>query len=203
MRQAADFLVMTHSWRTGACHLGAAFALLPPRRTLLPRTLGAAISPEDARVPAHEGHEQPGFSVGEIVVVLAIIGVVTTVTAPMMLSYWRAAALKGAAQELAAIANQARALSISRHTLVCMDQQSNRVRLLTGGCAGAAWVGAGTDANGWFSLDSGIAITTNPQVVFNPLGAATTAGTFTVHNPSDGNNMSVAVATTGRVTVSY
>ena len=72
-----------------------------------------------------------GFSVGEIVVVLAIIAIITTVTAPMMLSYWRAAALRGGAQELAAIANQARALSISRHTLVCMDKSGNRVRLLT------------------------------------------------------------------------
>jgi Tfp pilus assembly protein FimT len=102
----------------------------------------------------------------------------------MMLSYWRAAALKGGAQELAAIANQARALSISRHTLVWMDKSGNRVRLLTGGCAGAAWVGVGTDANGWFSLDNSIQITSHPQVVFNPLGAAQTAGTFTVHNAS-------------------
>jgi Tfp pilus assembly protein FimT len=142
-----------------------------------------------------------GFSVGEILAVLAIIAVVTTVTAPTMLTYWRAAALKGAAQELATIANQARALSISRHTLVCMNQSGNRIRLMTGGCAGTAWVGSGTDANGWFRLDNAIAITNNPQVVFNPLGSASTAGSFTVHNTSNGANMSVTVAGTGRVTV--
>ena len=142
-----------------------------------------------------------GFSVGEILAVFAIIAIVTTVSAPTMLTYWRAAALKSAAQELATIANQARALSISRHTLICMDRSSNRVRLLTGGCAGAAWVGAGTDANGWFRLDNGVTITNNPQVVFNPLGSASTAGAFTVHNTSSGADMSVTVAATGRVTV--
>jgi len=142
-----------------------------------------------------------GFSLGEIIAVVAIIGIVTTVTAPMMLSYWRAAALKGAAQELATVANQARALSISRHTLVCMSQSGNRVRLLTGGCGGTPWTGAGTDANGWFALDNGIQITTNPQVVFNPFGSATTSGTFTVHHPTNGANMSVIVASSGRVTI--
>ena len=34
-----------------------------------------------------------------------------------------------------------------------------------------------------------------------PLGAAVTAGTYTVHNPHGGANLSVVVAASGRVTI--
>ncbi len=61
--------------------------------------------------------------------------------------------------------------------------------------------GAGTDGNGWFTLQNGINVTTDPQVVFNYLGAATSSGTYTVRNPIDNSTMSVTVALSGRVTI--
>lgn len=142
-----------------------------------------------------------GFNLAELLVVVAVIGIITTVSAPAFVSYWRAATLKAGAQEMATILNRARQVAISRNTTVCVNQTANRVQFLTGGCGGTVWTGPGTDGNGRFTLQNGVNVTTNPQVVFNYLGAATTSGAYTVQNPINNSTMSVTVALSGRVTI--
>jgi hypothetical protein len=39
------------------------------------------------------------------------------------------------------------------------------------------------------------------NVVFTNLGAASTAGTYTVRNPANGRTLSVIVAASGRITI--
>ena len=79
---------------------------------------------------------------------------------------------------------------------------STQVQFLTGGCAGTVWTGPGTDANGWFTLQNNVQVSSaTANVVFNYMGAATTSGVYTVRNPINSGTMTVTVALSGRVTI--
>jgi Tfp pilus assembly protein FimT len=143
-----------------------------------------------------------GFGLAEFVTVVAVVGVLTAASLPMFLTYWQSATLKAGAQELAATLNRGRELAVARNTTVCVGQAGNQVRFLLGGCGGVAWIGPGTDANGWMNLVNDVKVTgTTANVVFTYLGAANVAGTYTVQNPANNRTMSVTVALTGRVTI--
>jgi len=142
-----------------------------------------------------------GYSLAEILVTVAVIGIISAVSVPFFINYSRAAATKGGAEELTTILNQARQLAIAKNTTVCVNQNAGKVQFLTGGCAGTVWKGPGTDGNGWFTLSNGVTVTTNPQVVFNFIGAATTAGVYTIQNPIDHSTLTVTVALSGRITI--
>jgi prepilin-type N-terminal cleavage/methylation domain-containing protein len=155
-----------------------------------------------------------GFTLPELVVVVAIIAIVTAVGVPVLLSYWQSATLTAGAQEVASVLNRGRQLAISQNTPVCVTfnevdpgtgQPSARMRFRVNGCPGVVgstvWTGSGTDVNGFVPLANGVTVSAGTNVVFNQLGAATTAGAFTVRNPADGRTMTVTVASSGRVTV--
>jgi Tfp pilus assembly protein FimT len=169
------------------CHLKTALGKLSRgrRRRLLGVSIGAR-----------------GFSFVELAVLVAIIGILAVVSAPAFLSYWRAAALQGGAQELATLINRGRQVAIANNTSVCVNQSGTKVQFLVGGCGGTVWTGADTDANGWFTLQSRVQVSAaTANAVFNYLGAATTAGTYTVTNPVNNASMHVTVALSGRVTI--
>ena len=143
-----------------------------------------------------------GFSLSELLVLMAIIAVIAAVSVPFFTTYWQAATLKAGAQELATILHRARQVALAQNGSVCVSQVANRVQFLTGGCAGTVWTGPGTDGNGWFTLQNNVKVSgATSSVVFNYLGAAPAAGTYTVQNPADNQTMSVTVAASGRVTV--
>ena len=78
------------------------------------------------------------------------------------------------------------------------------MQFLTGGlvCAGTVWTGPGTDANGWFTLQNNVQISSaTANVVFNFMGAATTGGVYTVQNPMDNATQTVTVSLPGRITI--
>jgi Tfp pilus assembly protein FimT len=138
----------------------------------------------------------------ELVVVVAIVGIIMAVSTPAFLSYWRTSTLRAGAEELAAILNNARQLAIKENTSVCVRRHGSRVRYHTPACGGAAWTGLGTDANGDIRLSNNVTVSADTaNVTFTYLGAASTPGTFTVRNPVDGRTLSVIVASTGRVRI--
>ncbi len=143
-----------------------------------------------------------GFSAIELLVLMGVIGILTAVSAPAFVSYWRSAALQTGTRELATILNRARQLAISQNAPVCVSQSSSKVQFLTGGCSGTVWTGPGTDGNGWSTLQNSINVSsTTANVVFNYLGAAATPGVYTVQDPVNNATMSVTVALSGRVTI--
>lgn len=143
-----------------------------------------------------------GFSAAELVVAVGVIGILTAIAVPFFLSYWRAATLRAGAQELATILNGARQLAISRNNSVCVTNDGTSVQYRIGTCASPAWTGPSTDGNGAIRLSNGLRVTgSTANPVFNYLGAASPAATFTVQNPRDGSTLTVTVSASGRVSI--
>lgn len=148
---------------------------------------------------------QRGFSTMELVMVVAIVGILSALGYPYVTTYLQAATLRAGAQELATVINGGRQLAISRNTNVCVVLSGNNAQYRTGAaspCTGTTFIGAVTKADGTITLSNDIQITAaTASVVFSALGAATTAGTYTVHSPVTGRDLSVVVAASGRVTI--
>lgn len=145
-----------------------------------------------------------GYALAELVVVVAVAGVLAALVAPTLWSYARTAALQAAARELATALHLGRQIAISLNTTVCVEVAAvTAIRLRTGGCSGAVWTGPATDGSGVIRISdsSPLHISTTANVVFTSLGAASPAGTYTVTNPTSQVTRSVVVAATGRVSV--
>ena len=146
---------------------------------------------------------QRGFSLTELIVVVAIIGILSLLATPFFIRYLRNAAVQGAAGEVATMLNQARQLAIARNQNVCVRINGATMRYELGGCGTANYYrGAGTDSNGYMRLTDNITLTTTADPVFTSLGAATTGATYTVtHSQYPTITMTVTVAGSGRVRV--
>lgn len=147
-----------------------------------------------------------GYTMAELLVVLAVVGALSALGYPYFATYLQTASLKAGAQELAAIVNGARQLAIARNSNVCMTLSSNKAVYMinvSAACAGGqVFVGTITKSDGTIALSNNIQVSgTTANVVFSNLGAATTAGTYTVRNPTTNKTMSVVVAASGRVTI--
>ncbi|MGH7323070.1 MAG: GspH/FimT family pseudopilin [Candidatus Rokuibacteriota bacterium] len=144
---------------------------------------------------------QRGFTAAEVLVVMAIVGIMALVAIPTLFSYSRASTVKAAAEEMVAGLNSARHLAIVRNRTVCLEvANANQYRFWLGSCgAGTVWTGPETGANGFVTLGNDVTVTTTANPVFDRLGAAPTQATFTISN-ADGATRSVVVAASGRVT---
>ncbi len=148
---------------------------------------------------------QAGFSLTELIVVVAMIGILAALGMPMMISYWQTSTTTAGASELATALNRARQLAIAQNTLYCVEVSGTGVRYRYGAavaaCAGGGtvWTGTSSDGAGLITLSNNLTVT-GGSVVFTPLGAASTAGTFTVTNPNGGSR-NVVTAASGRVSV--
>ena len=147
---------------------------------------------------ALSGH---GFSLAELLVVMAIISIVSATSVPWLITYWRAATTKAAAQELASGLNSARQLAVAKAQSVCFEVSGSQYRFRLGGCTGTIWTGPGSSADGLFRLANNIALTTNVNPVFDYLGAAVPGATLTVTNPQGSLSRTVVVSPSGRVQV--
>jgi len=145
-----------------------------------------------------------GFTMAEIMVALAIAGVLATFVAPTLSSYARTVTLQAAARELATSINLGRQVAISRNTTVCVEVSApTNIRLRIGGCGGVIWTGPGTDGSGVIKISSSSAlqISTTANVVFTSLGAASPAGTYMLTSPVHNGTRTVVIAASGRVSV--
>ena len=160
--------------------------------------------------PPTVGNEQaagrglaPGFTLAELVMVIAVIGILAVMAVPSFLTYLRAAGLKSGAQQVVTLVNQARELAIKENSNVCVFTVPNdtRISYRLGSCAGAAWVGAGTDATGNINLPPGITVTASANPIFNYVGSALPAATYTLTYTQTGATLTASVAASGRITI--
>ena len=148
------------------------------------------------------GLSRRGFSLAELMVVMAITGLVAAASTPWMITYWRSATLRAAGEELAAGLNRARQLAIAQNQSVCVEVVNTRYRYRLNGCGGTIWTGPGTDVNGYYRLANNVTLATpatNPA--FTYLGAAAPGATLTITNPQGGATRNVVISVSGRVQI--
>ena len=143
-----------------------------------------------------------GFTLAELFILIAVIGILSVMAVPAFLRYYQAATLKSGAQQFVAMINQARELAIKENGNVCVKLSSpTQMTYALNTCTGTAWVGAGTDAAGNINLPTGLTATSSANPIFNYVGSALPAATFTLTNTQTSATLTVAVAASGRVTV--
>ena len=140
-----------------------------------------------------------GFTLVELIVLLVVVGALSSLSLPAFMSYYKSAQVRAAAAGIAAYLNQGRQLAIQQNQRVCVHITSTAMHYTLGSCAGTVWVGPGTDATGNIPAPGGIALTTTADPVFTNLGAAAPAATVTVTHGSA--SLSVVVSAAGRVMV--
>jgi len=149
-----------------------------------------------------------GFTVVELVVLVAIIAILSAIGFPLYLSYSRAQETDGAARVIVVAMNQARQIAVTRGISYSVETQTNpnnRMRFCSGlvvPCPGGqVYTGAETDTNGWRTLENGSTITAGPTITFSSLGAATVSGILRVQNSSATGSLDICVSPSGRIKV--
>ncbi len=149
---------------------------------------------------AVSGLRQDGYSIAELMVVVAVIGILVATSAPFFVSYYQSAKVKAAAEEIAGYLNQARQLAIRNNDKICVLITATTLQFRQG-CVGAIWIGAGTDSLGNIKAPEGVTLAATANPVFTYLGSATPAATYTVTNTDTGLSLHVIVSASGRITI--
>ena len=149
-----------------------------------------------------------GFTVVELIVLVAVIGILSAIGFPLYLSYSRAQETDSAARVIVVALNQARQLAVTRGVSFSAETQTNpnnRMRFCSGTVVpcpgGSVFTGPETDGNGWRTLENGSRITAGPTITFSSLGAATASGVLRVQNSSATGSLDVCVSPSGRIKV--
>src|SRR5574337_981420 len=144
---------------------------------------------------------QRGFTLAELITIVAIIGVISVGAIPFFITFLRAMATREASQELATVLQQARELAISRNTNYQVNVNGNQLQFVDNS-TGNAWIGPGTDNQGFRRLVNQAQLINPPAnpIIFNPLGTAR-GGTITVLNAQGTSSLNVVVSSAGRVQI--
>lgn len=148
-----------------------------------------------------------GYTLTELLVVVAVIAITIGVSIPTLWSYYRSAALRSAAEQTVSLLNGARQIAIRQNTTVCVTIDTTGMQYHVGTCGAAAYTGPGTDAAGYMRLDTGLTLSGTNNLCFSYLGAGIATpgpcvsnGTLTITR-AQGGTMSVTMATTGRIRI--
>lgn len=134
-----------------------------------------------------------GFTLMELLVVVAIIAILAVIGMPMFLSALQASRVQAGAEEVVTALNGARQLALNRNASVCVTLGTGVVQYRPGTCVDAPLREV--------RLTGEVTVSTAQNVTFTYLGAATPAATYTVTNTQDGRTLSVLVSPSGRVRI--
>lgn len=154
------------------------------------------------RVMRHDGiRSQKGYTLAELLVVVAVIGIMAFIAVPWMLSYIPGATVNYAAREVQGSLNRAKLLAVTTRQSICVQISGTGYRFVQGTCGGTVWTGSGTDGAGVFRVGNNITVTSAGQSpIFSQFGVATQTGTFTVTGGT-GLTQTISVLPSGRVTI--
>ena len=151
--------------------------------------------------------DQGGWSLAELLVVIAAIGILAAMSIPLFASYMRSSTVRAGAQEMRTALNRGKQLAITLRQNICVQPVGNGYRYLQNTCGGPPLLPvavnnpvAGADGTGTFRLQNSVVVTVNTAApIFTPLGNASQAGQLRVTGPS-GNFLTVTISAAGRVT---
>ena len=144
-----------------------------------------------------------GYTLAELLIVLAIIAIMSFIAIPFLLTYIPTATVNYAARELQSGLNRAKFMAVTTRQPVCVQPATAGYQFFQNTtCTGTPWSGAGTDTNGVFTLANNITVvlTAGSKPVFNQFGIAVQTGTLRVTGPT-GISTTVSVQASGRVTI--
>ena len=146
--------------------------------------------------------DRGGWSLMELLLVVAIIGILAAMAIPFFWTYWQSAAIRAGAQEMRVGLQQAKQLAIRNRRNICVFPfGGNGYQYRQDTCGGAAIVMPGTDGAGTFHLQqTNVTVTLNAgPPIFTPLGAAAPGGRFNVIRPGT-NVLTITVTPAGQIT---
>jgi Tfp pilus assembly protein FimT len=141
----------------------------------------------------------------ELVVVMAVLGILASMALPQLMSYLTVATSNAGRDEMRTALGRAKQLAITSRQNICVAVTAATppaYQFRQGNCGGAAWVGPDSDPAGNFMLASAVLLANggaNP--IFTPLGTAEQAGTLSVTLYGAETSQTVTVTTAGRITV--
>jgi prepilin-type N-terminal cleavage/methylation domain-containing protein len=158
------------------------------------------------RNPLNSLSNERGFGLAELSVVMALIGALSILAVPNLLSYYQSSSLTAGTEQLAAVMSRARHLAISRNTSVCVERVGTTVRLRMVTCAGNVWTGIQetgvvTSSTGIIQIANDLHISGGTNAIFTNAGGASTPATYTLTDPRTGRSRNVVVTSTGRVSI--
>ncbi len=154
--------------------------------------------------------DQGGWTLAELLVVIAVIGILVAMSIPLFASYLRSSTVRAGAQEMRTALNRGKQLAITLRQNICVQPVANGYQYRQNTCAGApllpvAGVGInnpvpGADGTGTFRLQNNVVVTVQTVApVFTPLGNAATPGILRVTGPNV-NFLTVTISAAGRIT---
>ncbi len=156
--------------------------------------------------------DQGGWTLAELLVVIAAIGILAAMSIPLFASYSRSATVRAGAQEMRTALNRGKQLAITLRQNICVWPVANGYQYRQNTCGAVpgpllpvAGVGItnpvlGADGTGTFRLQNNVVVTVNTAApIFTPLGNASQAGQLRVTGPS-GDVLFVTVSAAGRIT---
>lgn len=148
-----------------------------------------------------------GYSFIELCVVIALLGIISAIAIPSLLTYIEAEKIRGAARDIVAMMNEARQLAVTRNIPFSVEGQTspaNQLRFCSGSVspcpAGAVWVAPSTNANGWITIDNVNLVLAQP-ITFTALGAAAPGGRLRVQQLRTVSCLDVVVSASGRIQI--
>jgi Tfp pilus assembly protein FimT len=141
------------------------------------------------------------LSLAELLIGLAILALVAALSVPSFLGALRGATIRSGAQHVAAALARGRQLAIRSSERICVRASSTALHYRLGSCEGPVHKGPGTDPAGNIGLPAGLTVSASASPVFDAMGAALPAATFTVHSTSTDQALRVIVAGSGRIRI--
>jgi len=164
-------------------------------------SLTRAAEPPRSGLPGTPGSAR-GYALSELVVVIAIIGIMGAAAVPWLLSALPGMTVTWGSREIQGSLMRAKMLAISTRQTICVKVVSGGYQFVQGGCAGTVWTGPGTDSTGTFRPSPSSFTVTNSgsSPIFTPFGNASQTGVLTV-TAQGGGSRTVSVTAPGRVTI--